>query len=57
MALAGDSASAVEHIRTLAALGIDSMTVFPLGPARMQTARLFPDCVVQALGGAADARD
>jgi 5,10-methylenetetrahydromethanopterin reductase len=57
MALAGDSASAVEHIRSVASLGIDSMTVFPLGPARMQTARLFQDCVARALGGASDARD
>jgi hypothetical protein len=33
------------------------MTVFPLGPARMQTARLFQDCVARALGGSSDARD
>jgi hypothetical protein len=57
MALAGGSAPAVEHIRTLASLGIDSMTVFPLGPARMQTARLFQACVARALGGSSDARD
>jgi len=57
MALAGDSAAAVEHIRTLASLGVDSMTVFPLGPARMQTARLFQNCVAQAFGGSSDDRD
>jgi 5,10-methylenetetrahydromethanopterin reductase len=49
MALAGGSAEASEHIREVAALGIDSMTVFPLGPGRMKTAALFPGCVARAL--------
>ncbi len=44
MALAGDSALAREHIRTVADLGIDGITVFPLGPARMETVRRFRDC-------------
>jgi 5,10-methylenetetrahydromethanopterin reductase len=49
MALAGGSAEAREHIRAVSALGIDSMTVFPLGPARMKTAARFQDCVAQAV--------
>jgi 5,10-methylenetetrahydromethanopterin reductase len=48
MALAGGSAEAIGHIRTLAALGLDSLTVFPLGPARMATAARFQDCVARA---------
>jgi hypothetical protein len=47
MALAGGSAEAREHIREIAALGIDSLTVFPLGPGRMKTAARFQDCVAQ----------
>jgi 5,10-methylenetetrahydromethanopterin reductase len=53
MALAGGSAEACEHIRELAALGIDNMTVFPLGPSRMQTAARFQDCIARALPAAA----
>jgi 5,10-methylenetetrahydromethanopterin reductase len=49
MALAGGSAEATEHIREIAALGIDSLTVFPLGPTRMKTAAAFTDCVARAL--------
>jgi 5,10-methylenetetrahydromethanopterin reductase len=52
MALAGGSAEACGHIRELAALGIDNMTVFPLGPSRMQTAARFQDCVARALPAA-----
>ncbi len=44
MALAGGSAEATGHIREIAALGIDSMTVFPLGPTRMKTTAAFIDC-------------
>jgi 5,10-methylenetetrahydromethanopterin reductase len=44
MALAGGSAEARQHIRNLAELGIDSVTVFPLGPQRMRTVELFRDC-------------
>jgi 5,10-methylenetetrahydromethanopterin reductase len=49
MALAGGSASAVAHVETLASLGIDSMTVFPLGPTRMRTAAAFQSCVARAM--------
>jgi 5,10-methylenetetrahydromethanopterin reductase len=50
MALAGGSAHARQHIRNLADLGIDYLTVFPLGPKRLQTIRLFQDCVAQEIG-------
>ena len=43
MALAGGSAEARQHIRDIAALGIDSITVFPLGARRMKTAAAFSD--------------
>jgi 5,10-methylenetetrahydromethanopterin reductase len=52
MALAGGSAEAREHIRELAGLGIDHLTVFPLGPDRMGTVRLFQRCVEAELGAA-----
>jgi 5,10-methylenetetrahydromethanopterin reductase len=44
MALAGGRAEAREHIRTLTGLGVDSVTVFPLGKHRMATVRAFRDC-------------
>jgi 5,10-methylenetetrahydromethanopterin reductase len=50
MALAGGSAEARQHIRNLADLGIDYLTVFPLGPKRRQTIRMFQDCVAQEIG-------
>jgi 5,10-methylenetetrahydromethanopterin reductase len=50
MALAGGSAHARQHIRNLADLGIDYLTVFPLGPKRLQTIRMFQDCVAQEIG-------
>jgi 5,10-methylenetetrahydromethanopterin reductase len=50
MALAGGSAEARGHIRNLVELGIDYLTVFPLGPKRPQTIRLFQDCIAQELG-------
>jgi 5,10-methylenetetrahydromethanopterin reductase len=50
MALAGGSAEARQHIRNLAGLGIDSVTVFPLGARRMQTVELFRACVAQENG-------
>jgi 5,10-methylenetetrahydromethanopterin reductase len=46
MALAGDAADTAEHVATLAELGVDSMTVFPLGPDveyRMRTVASFAD--------------
>jgi hypothetical protein len=46
MALAGGSAEARQHIRNLAGLGIESVTVFPLGAQRMRTVELFRECVV-----------
>jgi 5,10-methylenetetrahydromethanopterin reductase len=45
MALAGGKDEARQHLRTLAGLGVDSVTVFPLGPDRMATVRAFADCV------------
>ena len=44
MALAGGRAEAREHLRTLAGLGVDSVTVFPLGADRMATVRAFAEC-------------
>ena len=45
MALAGGKDEARQHLRVLAGLGVDSVTVFPLGPDRMATVRAFADCV------------
>ena len=45
MALAGGRAEARQHLRDLAGLGVDSVTVFPLGADRMATIRAFADCV------------
>jgi 5,10-methylenetetrahydromethanopterin reductase len=45
MALAGGSAEARQHVRNLAELGIDFITVFPLGPRRMHTVERFRACV------------
>jgi 5,10-methylenetetrahydromethanopterin reductase len=50
MALAGNSDEAREHIRTLAGLGIDYLTVFPLGPKRTQTIERFAACVAAEQG-------
>ena len=44
MALAGGQDEARQHLRTLAGLGIDSVTVFPLGNDRMATVRAFAEC-------------
>jgi 5,10-methylenetetrahydromethanopterin reductase len=44
MALAGGRAEARQHLRDLAGLGVDSVTVFPLGADRMTTIRAFADC-------------
>ena len=41
MAFTGDSDQALAHLRTLADLGIDSVTVFPLGSKRRQTVEAF----------------
>jgi 5,10-methylenetetrahydromethanopterin reductase len=49
MALAGDSTAACAHLRDLAELGIDQVTVFPLGPNRMQTVARFADCAARTL--------
>ncbi len=49
MALAGGSEEACQHIRNLTELGIDYLTVFPLGPNRMQTVARFQDCVARTL--------
>jgi 5,10-methylenetetrahydromethanopterin reductase len=45
MALAGGKDEARQHLRDLAGLGVDSVTVFPLGPDRMATVRAFADAV------------
>ena len=45
MALAGGTDEARQHLRDLAGLGVDSVTVFPLGPDRMGTVRAFADAV------------
>ncbi|HEY2280769.1 MAG TPA: LLM class flavin-dependent oxidoreductase [Streptosporangiaceae bacterium] len=50
MALAGGSDEARQHIRALAALGIDYLTVFPLGPKRTQTIERFAACVAAEQG-------
>lgn len=44
MALAGGRDEARQHLRTLAGLGVDSVTVFPLGADRMATVRAFAEC-------------
>ena len=49
MALAGGSAQARQHIRNLAELGIDHLTVFPLGPNRMRTVSAFQQCIAATL--------
>ena len=41
MAFAGDSGQALGHLRTLADLGVDSVTVFPLGSKRRETVEAF----------------
>jgi 5,10-methylenetetrahydromethanopterin reductase len=43
MALAGGRAEAAAHVSTLKGLGVDSVTVFPLGPDRMATVRAFAE--------------
>jgi 5,10-methylenetetrahydromethanopterin reductase len=55
MALAGGPAEAREHLRTLGRLGVDSVTVFPLGRDRMATVRAFRDCAAAVTGTAATA--
>jgi alkanesulfonate monooxygenase SsuD/methylene tetrahydromethanopterin reductase-like flavin-dependent oxidoreductase (luciferase family) len=45
MALAGGRAEAAAHIATLREIGVDSVTVFPLGPNRMATVRAFAEVV------------
>jgi 5,10-methylenetetrahydromethanopterin reductase len=45
MALAGGRAEARQHLRNLAELGVDSVTVFPLAKDRMATVRAFRECV------------
>jgi hypothetical protein len=44
MALAGGRVEARQHLRTLTELGVDSVTVFPLGKDRMATVRAFAEC-------------
>lgn len=51
MALAGGPAEARAHLSTLAALGVDSVTVFPLGAGRMATIRAFAECAAAVTKG------
>ncbi|WP_353808634.1 LLM class flavin-dependent oxidoreductase [Agromyces sp. SYSU T00194] len=54
MALAGGRSRAREHVETLAGVGVDSMTVFPIGgdaDSRMHTVAEFADVVRQVRGG------
>ena len=41
MAFAGNQEHAIDHIKSLVAAGIDSLSVFPLGAARSQTIKNF----------------
>ena len=41
MAFAGNSGQALGHLRTLADLGVDSVTLFPLGSKRSETVEAF----------------
>ena len=41
MAFTGESSQALAHLRTLEDLGVDSVTVFPLGPKRRETVEAF----------------
>lgn len=50
MALAGDSALARHHVETLAAIGVDSVNVFPLGTRRAETIEAFAAVVHEVLG-------
>jgi 5,10-methylenetetrahydromethanopterin reductase len=49
MAFAGNRAHAKDHIRALRGLGVDSISVFPLGPRREQTIREFAACMQEEL--------
>ena len=53
MALAGGPAEARQHLRNLAELGVNSVTVFPLGKDRMATVRAFRACAATTGDGAA----
>ncbi|WP_176561947.1 LLM class flavin-dependent oxidoreductase [Mycolicibacterium palauense] len=51
MALAGNRSDAVAHIRTLAAVGVDTLTVFPIGgdqPSRIATIGAFAEAMREA---------
>ena len=41
MAFAGNQEHAIDHIESLVAAGVDSLSVFPLGAARSQTIKNF----------------
>jgi 5,10-methylenetetrahydromethanopterin reductase len=43
MALSGDRGLAAGHLATLSGLGVDSVHVFPLGPNRAKTIRVFAE--------------
>lgn len=55
MALAGGRQAAMQHIRNLKEVGVDSVHVFPLGDDRMETVKAFADCA-KALASASDAQ-
>ena len=48
MALAGGRAEAAAHLATLREIGVDSVTVFPLGADRMATVRAFAEIAATA---------
>jgi 5,10-methylenetetrahydromethanopterin reductase len=50
MALAGGPARAREHITNMIDVGVDCVSVFPLGDDRMATVRHFRDAVAEAAG-------
>lgn len=50
MALAGGPDRAREHIANIRELGVDCLSVFPLGPERMTTVRHFKDAFDEVMG-------
>jgi 5,10-methylenetetrahydromethanopterin reductase len=50
MALAGDISRAKDHLRNMRDLGVDCVSVFPLGEDRMQTVRSFRKAFDEVVG-------
>lgn len=51
MALAGGRERTTQQLANLAAIGVDSINVFPLGADRMPTIEAFDECFRDAVGG------